>query len=207
MRRKLSKLHELFEIVRQSNDPDLAQTLNRIQEGNHTQHVVQIRALASTSTSSWSDEFIKLCITNKLVDDDNETCILNSNTKYTQPMLKIPVETVKLIPKMFRFQTQCPSSGNTGNFLSKLKICTGARIMLTDTSDRLMNGSIGTVKHIHMMNQSKSLYLLFDYLFSGKLLKNRRLKNQELRQYVLTRAVTKSFPFKTGRKTVTVKRK
>ena len=58
--RKLFKLHELFEIVCQSNDPEFAQVLNRIQEGNHTQHdVVQIRALASINTS-WPEEYITI---------------------------------------------------------------------------------------------------------------------------------------------------
>ena len=38
----------------------------------------------------------------------------------------------------------------TGNLPAKLKLCVGARVMLTDisVSDRLINGSIGTVKHI-----------------------------------------------------------
>ena len=40
----------------------------------------------------------------------------------------------------------------TANLPAKLKLCVGARVMLTDNisvSDRLINGSIGTVTHLH----------------------------------------------------------
>ena len=39
----------------------------------------------------------------------------------------------------------------TANLPAKLKLCVGARVMLSDNisvSDRLINGSIGTVKHL-----------------------------------------------------------
>ena len=57
--------------------------------------------------------------------------------------------------------------------------------MLTDDiyiSDRLINVSIGTVKCIHMMNQSNPLngikYELFDDPLAGESLKNIRLNGQ-----------------------------
>ena len=40
----------------------------------------------------------------------------------------------------------------TANLPAKFKLCVGAMVMLTDNisvSDRLINGSIGTVKHLH----------------------------------------------------------
>ena len=43
------QLHELVEIVRQSSDPDFAQLLNRVREGQQTDNdVIQIKALANT---------------------------------------------------------------------------------------------------------------------------------------------------------------
>ena len=37
------QLHELVEIVRQSSDPDFAQLLNRVQEGQQTDDLAQIK--------------------------------------------------------------------------------------------------------------------------------------------------------------------
>ena len=46
------QLHELVEIVRQSSDPDFAQLLNRVREGQQTDNdVIQIKALANTDTT------------------------------------------------------------------------------------------------------------------------------------------------------------
>ena len=43
------QLHELIEIVGQSSDPDFAQLLNRVWEGQQTdKDVIQIKALANT---------------------------------------------------------------------------------------------------------------------------------------------------------------
>ena len=50
------QLHQLVEIVRQSSDPDFAQLLNRVQEGQQTiNDVIQIKALANTDTATWPD--------------------------------------------------------------------------------------------------------------------------------------------------------
>ena len=48
--------HELVEIVWQSSDPDFAQLLNRVQEGEQTDDdVIQIKTLANTDTTTWPD--------------------------------------------------------------------------------------------------------------------------------------------------------
>ena len=47
------QLHELVEIVRQSSHPDFGQLLNRVQEGKHTDNVIQIiKALANLDTAT-----------------------------------------------------------------------------------------------------------------------------------------------------------
>ena len=47
------QLHELVEIFRQSSDPDFAQFLKRVREGQETNgDVVQIKALANTDTAT-----------------------------------------------------------------------------------------------------------------------------------------------------------
>ena len=54
-------MHELVKIVRQSSDPDFAQLLNRVREGQQTDNdVIQIKALANTDTATLPDEFVKV---------------------------------------------------------------------------------------------------------------------------------------------------
>ena len=61
------QLHELFEIIRQSSDPDFVQLLNRVGEGQQTNNdVIQIKALANTDTATWPDEFVKSYLNNYL---------------------------------------------------------------------------------------------------------------------------------------------
>ena len=70
------QLHELVEIVWQSSDPDFAQLLNRVQEGQQTDNdVIQIKALANTDTATWSDEFVKAYLNNYSAGQENEDCI------------------------------------------------------------------------------------------------------------------------------------
>ena len=67
------QLHELVEIVQQSSDPDSAQLLNRVQEGQQTNNeVIQIKALANTVTAAWPDEFVEVYFNNYLAGQENE---------------------------------------------------------------------------------------------------------------------------------------
>ena len=70
------QLHELVETVQQSSDPDFAQLLNRVREGQQTDNdVIQIKALANTDTATWPDEFVKVYLNNYLAGQENEDCI------------------------------------------------------------------------------------------------------------------------------------
>ena len=67
----------------------------------------------------------------------------------------------------------------TANLPAKLKLCVGARVMLTDNnisvSDRLINGSSGTVKHFDRRSKRlrSTLYVKFDDLKVGNSMKDR----------------------------------
>ena len=51
--REKFQLHELVEIVWQSSDPDFAQLLNRVREGQHTNgDLTQIRVLTNTNAAT-----------------------------------------------------------------------------------------------------------------------------------------------------------
>ena len=69
------QLHELVEIVQPSSDPDFAQLLNRVREGQHTNDQTQIKALANTDTATWPDEFVKVCLNNYLAGKENDSSV------------------------------------------------------------------------------------------------------------------------------------
>ena len=209
---KLFELHELVEIVRQSSDPEFAEMLNRIREGNHTDDdVKQIEALANTDTSTWPNEFVKLYLTNNLAGRENEACIAN---------LKEEVFDIKAEDSLRDLETgtcsvsipDTTSLNKTANLPAKLKVCKGARLMITDNiniSDRLINGSVGTVKYLNMKHNKPLLgdiYVKFDDPRAGNSLKRGYLRG-ELKECVPISARTKPFPFTTGNTTITVQRK
>ena len=91
----------------------------------------------------------------------------------------------------------------TANLPEKFKLCAGARVMLTDkisVSDRLINGSIGTVKHLDRRSRPlcSTIYVKFDYPKAGNSMKDRRLRG-ELKECVPITAKAKRFPFKKGK--------
>ena len=73
---KTFQLHGVVEIVWQSRDPNFAQLLKRVREGQQTDNgVIQIKALAKTDTVTWLDEFVKVYLDNYLAGQENEYCI------------------------------------------------------------------------------------------------------------------------------------
>ena len=130
----------LVEIVRQCSGPDFAQLLNRVREGQQTDNdVIQIKALANTDTATWPDEFVKVYLDNYLAGQENEDCIgkLDSEVvviKAQDGNKDIETNTCSIsIPDNI-------SLSQTANLSAKLKLCFGARVMLTDNisvSDKL----------------------------------------------------------------------
>ena len=205
-------LHELVEIVRQSSDPDFAQLLNRLREGKQTDDdVIQIKALANTNTSTWPDEFVRVYLNNYLAGQENEKSIAQLDSE----VFVIKAEDSKKDLETGTSSISIPDTASltqTANLPAKLKLCLGARIMLTDNisvADRLINGSIGTVKHLQMKADKPllgTIYVKFDDRNAGNSLKDRRLRG-ELKECVPITATTKRFPFKKGKTTITAQRK
>ena len=91
----------------------------------------------------------------------------------------------------------------TANLPAKLKLCVGARVILTDNisvSDRLINGSIGTVKHLYKKSKPlcSTIYVKFDDPKAGNSMKDRRLRG-ELKECVPITDKAKRFPLKKGK--------
>ena len=94
----------------------------------------------------------------------------------------------------------------TANLLAKLKLCVGARVMSTDNisvSDRLINGSVGTVKHLNRRSKPlcSTVYVKFDDSKAGNSLRDRMLRG-ELKECVPITARAKRFLLKKGKSTV-----
>ena len=193
------QLHELLEIFQQSSDPYFAQLLNRVREGQQANNdMIQIKALANTTTTTWPDELVKIYLNNYLAGRENEDCIgkLDSEvvvikTQDSNKDLEINLCSIS-IPDIIGIS-------QSANLLAKLKLCVGARVMLTDNSvsDRLINSSIGTVKRIDGRSKlfCSPVYMKFDNAKVGSSLKDRMLHG-ELKEYIPITARANRFPLK-----------
>ena len=140
--------------------------------------MIQIKALANTDTGTWPDEFVKVYLNNYLAGQENEACTgevvvikaQDSNKDIDTNMCSISIpDNIGL--------------SQTANLPAKLKLCVGARVMLTDNvsvSDRLINGSLGTIKHLDRRSKPlcSTIYVKFDDSKAGNPLKDRRLRGE-----------------------------
>ena len=165
------QLHKLVEIVQQRSDPDFADLLNRVGECQQTNNdVIQIKALANTDTATWPDEFIKVYLNNYSAGQENKDCV----GKLDSEVVVIKAQDSNKDMETNTCSISIPDNiglSQTANLPAKLKLCVSARVILTgniSVSDRLINGSIGTVKHI-----CSAIYMKFDDSKAGSSLKDR----------------------------------
>ena len=188
------KLYELDEIVRQSGDPEFAELLNRLREGNHTQaDIEKIQSFEHTDTTEWPENFMKMYVTNNLKDQQNEKSLKslqdwsNKRTSIAKDESRQKVTLNKYVP-----------INKTAGLPKELTLCVGTRVMLTinkDVEDKLINGSTGIVKHIQGLRDNKPcgvIYVQFDNPLSGNKLKNAILKG-ELKSCVPIHPEVKTF--------------
>ena len=99
----------------------------------------------------------------------------------------------------------------TANLPTILQICIGARVLLThnvDTEDKLINGSLGTVKIIDRVMNNRptgTIFIKFDDERAG----NRKKLNQfrAIRGLVPIYPITKEFPYRHNNSTIQIERK
>ena len=194
------QLCDLVEIVQQSSDPYFAQLLNRVREGQQTNNdVIQIKALANTATATWPDEFVKVYPNNYVAGQENEECIDKLDSEFV--VIKIQDSNKNL--ETNACSISIPDNigiSQTANLPAKLKLCVSARVILTgniSVSDRLNNGSIGTVKCIDRRSKPfcSTIYMKFGNPKFGNSLKDRMLYG-ELKEYVPITARANRFPLK-----------
>ena len=174
------QLHELVEIVQQSSDSDFALLLNRVPEGQHTNDdLTQVKALANTNTATWPDEFVKVCLNNYVAGKEND----NSICKLDSEIVVFKAQDNKKDTETNTCSIAIPDNiilSQTGNLPAELKLCVGARVMLRDNInvfDGLVNGSIGTVKHLDIRSNSlcSTIHVKFDDPKAGNSMKEKTL--------------------------------
>ena len=199
----LFKVNELTEIVRQNGDPAFAALLNRMRVGDHTPEDIEfIKTLADTDTENWPTGSCKLYMTNRLVNMENEehtkTFQNDGQTLHTIYAIDAKRDVETNLHKI-TISKDAPIS-ETGNLPYSLKLCEGSRVMLTknmDVSDRLINGSIGTVVKIHRRagstNPSGVIFVKFDDPDAGNKTKSNR-RQKELKDCVPIEVTSETFP-------------
>lgn len=144
-----------------------------MREGKQTPLDCQkLENLNYTNISDWQFEPIKLYTKNIPAYKANDDALskLPADKYYLIKAIDLP----KGIPESEKIS-------NTGNLPHSLRVCIGARFMLTiniDTEDHLVNGSIGTIENISMSNSDPlrgTLYIKFDNPKAGNALKNNRI--------------------------------
>jgi hypothetical protein len=165
-------LHELTEIVRQAEDPEFANILNRVREGKQTPSDCQaLENLNNTDVSNWPYEPIKIFSTNRPADESNIESLKQFTTKKYSIMAKDKPNALD----------ESISRNKTGNLPHTLKVCVGARVMLTvnlNTQDHLVNGSMGTISDIQMSARHPLrgiIYVKFDKPQAGNSRKNKKI--------------------------------
>ena len=194
---KLFKLYELTAIVRQKGDPRFSEILNNVRVGILTEEDEQdLKALESTDTSSFPPSTVHLFRTNELAAVYNDikqlrllpgphVAICCQDTQKDLHTNSVPVKVTST------------SIYGTGGLPGSIEIAVGAPFMITkniDTSDHLVNGVIGTIRHIDISPNKPlqgCIYLEFEKSIVGNELK--KTSPSGLRHLVPIRAVCSTF--------------
>ena len=196
---RLFKLHELTEIVRQNNDPEFALLLNRLREGNHTHDdIEQMKELETTDISAWPEEVAHLFITNHLANTHNESCLSRLHRSQNR------IYTCNAKDKGNIDVPEHVKHGDTKNLKKVLRLCEGAKVMITkniDIADKVVNGTMGVILKIDRVRNDRNgyptgtIYVKCDDPESGRKLKDPRLRG-ELKECIPIRPIMLEFKYK-----------
>ena len=183
------KLHELNEIVRQNGDPEFAALLLRLREGKHTANdIIEIKKLQDTDTSTWPDAVTHLYLTNFLAGRYNDECLSKLESE-DNPIITVNAKDQG--PKNTIIPNDLAIS-STGNMKKSLRVCEGAKVMITknlDVGDKLINGTLATIRKLDRVGTDihgypkGRVYIKCDDESAGNKYKDRRLI-QELKECV-----------------------
>ena len=180
---------ELTEVMRSKDDAPFASLCHRIRTASHTPEdtaLLQSRTVKSEPSLSEYMESIYLVATNKQLSLHNEKCI--AELRKTQTIITITAQDRFANPKLqaegyLVHNYVSPNINDTGGFPTQLEIGVGAKVMIKsniDTSDKLVNGSIGVVAEITNDPNNPNfpkVYLRFEDPTIGR--KSRLLSNSQ----------------------------
>ena len=139
-----------------------------------------------------------------MVNKENDNCIRKLQVDGAK-VITIHAKDSKADVHTGAYKVEIPenaSISNTGNLARTLKTCIAARVMLTDNQDigdKLINGLIGTVKHLDRVKDNNTpfgtIYVKFDDPQAGNKLKDRHLLD-EFKECVPIKPISKRFPYK-----------
>ena len=147
---KLFKIAELVEVMRQKGDSQLIDLLNKVRIASHNEtdeHLLKSRFVVDTNIN-YPSEALHIFAENKPAHSHNLHITRNESIQHCIPAIdELPknVQTTVINKALNRNQSE------TGGLAGLFNIKINARVMLTvniDIADRLINGKIGTVKHI-----------------------------------------------------------
>ena len=166
---------------RQGEDGIYADLLNRIRFGKPTENDIQI--LMERHTDDPPMDGLHLFAMNKDVNMFNENKLNEIDGDV------VALEASCIHPTIKDYKPQISSDGTTikdAPFLYKLKLKIGARVMITyniNTSDGIVNGSLGTVRGFDRQakdNSVRDILVMFDDKESGKLLRSMKRRSDGL---------------------------
>ena len=158
---------ELTQIMRQRGDQSFVELLNRFRTGSQTEDdikTIQSRAL-DTNDPNYPHDALHIFAENAPVDQHNTVHLDKLSTPLHR--LKAVDHYPQNVSKQDIDRVLARSRSETGGLDSEILIKVNSRVMLTtniDISDRLINGQMGTVKHIAIDNTRRPsfIYIKFD---------------------------------------------
>lgn len=145
--KKNFRVLELHQIMRQKDDVEFANALNRIRLSKHTDDDIQLIKTRETCVSSptYPKQALHIFAFNKDVDDHNNQMLESIQS----PVIKVSAIDSKTDQQTGRIENiTFDEKKKPGGMLQTLKIAIGARVMMTtnvDTCDGLTNSATGTV--------------------------------------------------------------
>ena len=127
--------------------------------------------------ATWPDEFVKVYLNNYLADKENDSSVCKLDSEIVVFKSQDSKKDTEINTCFIAIPDNI-SLSQTSNLPAELKLCVGARVMLTgniNMFDKLINGSFGTVKHLDIRSNSlcSTTYVKFDYLKAGNSIKDK----------------------------------
>ena len=160
------KMFELTEIMRQKDDVEFAQLLNRLREGSHTAadlHMLKSRGISPTDANYQNiKEELHLYPCNAAVDEHNEAIFTQSMTEKTEIKCRDSVlgEDSKEVKDRILQQIKGKKMSETGNLSEKLKVAVELYYDTThniSVDDGICNGTPCVLKKIEYFDKNNHI--------------------------------------------------